>query len=82
MTDILPEEDLPELEGESITAEEQAGFEQMLVRLFVVYLIVYVLVGIATSVIGAILGNGWIPFLGWTWPFWVTIIMFGVAWKG
>lgn len=76
----LPEEDVPQ--PDELDAEDQERFEQGCMRVLAGYLILYVAGGVATTVWSLSTGSGWPAFVGWTWPLWATVIVFGLSsWK-
>lgn len=55
-------------------SEEQKRFEQGCGRLVVIYLLCYVIIGLATTVFSVATGTHW-WVLGWGWPFIITMAM-------
>ena len=61
---------------EEIDAEEQKRFEEGCLRFLIVYLISYVLVGIACTIFGTMIGQWWPAVIGWGWPLFLTVALF------
>lgn len=71
MTEIHPDElPLPE----EIDAIEQARFEQGCFRIAVVYVLAYLTIGVAVTVLSVASGTHW-WILGWGWPYILTLAM-------
>ena len=75
-------EEMDEEDSSLIPLSEEAAMDAFAAgcaRFLVVYLICYVALGIASSIAGAVFDSGWLPFFGWSWPLWATIIILGVG---
>lgn len=57
---------------------EERRFEEGCYRIFVVYIVVYLLIGVASTVFSVITGTHW-WVAGWLWPFAVTIVAVSIG---